>query len=115
MWQQPVWQWFAGRGLNLRDKEVIVAHWQRAVTFVGHSSRRVQRAVLISFACRRCSVLACRWPLCCSVELQSAALFRRTMATILSYGFATGRRWRIHVCEVALPHFTVRVLCTASR
>ena len=40
--------------LDLHDKNVIVAHWQRAVTFVGHSSRRVQRAVLISFVCRLC-------------------------------------------------------------
>ena len=44
----------AGRALDLHDKNVIVAHWQRAVTFVGHSSRRVQRAVLISFVCRLC-------------------------------------------------------------
>ena len=54
MWQQPAWQWLAGRALDLHDKNVIVAHWQRAVTFVGHSSRRVQRAVLISFVCRLC-------------------------------------------------------------
>ena len=59
------------------------------------------------------SVLACRWPFFCNVRLKSAALFRRTMATILSYGFATARRWPIHVCEVAVPHFTVRVTCTA--
>lgn len=54
VWQQPAWQWLAGRALDLHDKNVIVAHWQRAVTFVGHSSRRVQRAVLISFVCRLC-------------------------------------------------------------
>ena len=61
------------------------------------------------------SMLACRWPLFCSVNLQSTALFRRTMPTILSYGFATARRWPRHVCEVAVPHFTVRVSCTAQR
>ena len=61
------------------------------------------------------SVLACRRSLFCSVELQFAVLLRRTMATILSYGFAMARQWPTHVCEVAIPHFTVRVSCTAER
>ena len=62
------------------NKEVVVAHWQHALTFVGHSSRRVQRAVLISFACRLCWHAA---GLSFAVfKLQSAALFRRTMAMI---------------------------------
>ena len=54
VWQQPVWQWLAGRALDSYDKDVIMAHWQRAVMFVGHTLRRVQRAVLISFTCRLC-------------------------------------------------------------
>ena len=110
LWQQPVWQWFAGQALDIHDKEGIMAHCQHAVAFVGHSLRKVQRAVLISFLrVSSVSVLALRWPLFCSVKRQSAALFRRTMTMILSYGCTTARRWPIHVSEVAVPHFTVRV------
>ena len=58
--------------------------------------------------------LECSLATLCNDGLQPAALLRRIMVAKPSYGFPVAGRRPICTCEVAAPHFTVRVPYTAE-